>query len=259
MAMISMTTTATNLNNSNLSKPLSGWLTALDPDVHLYAIISAASEAEPVRYYFQRDGATIAWPLYANTHYADWHPVMPYLVKLSRHSPFLDWVNTTEATDWGWLFTSSQEASELAPYFTSLTQATMPEGERVFFRYWDGDYFSLILSHQHEQTCSLLPPMRACWANGHTFTFHPDNTTTAKPFAWWQLSDALLKQLAKADSRPLITNLLQYLQENRGDLWLSFPNNILESKVRYFVENYQGEPEKITAALCEQLSEEQTL
>lgn len=225
----------------------------------MYAIISAASDAEAVRYYFQHDGSTIAWPLYANTPYADWHPVMPYLVTLSRASPFLDWINTTEATDWGWLFSSTQEAGELAPHFRSLTQATMPDGEQVFFRYWDGDYFSLILSQQNEHTCALIPAMRACWVNGHTFTFHPDNTAAAKPFAWWQLSDALLTQLANADSRPLITNLLQYLQENRGDLWLSFPKNILENKVRYFVENYQGTAEKITAALCEQLSEQQTL
>jgi hypothetical protein len=259
MAIISMTPTATNLSESDPLKPLQGWLAALNPDEYLYAIISAASEAEPVRYYFQLDGATIAWPLYANTPYADWYPVMPYLMKLSRTSPFLDWVNTTESTDWGWLFSSTQEADELAPHFSSLTQATMPDGDRVFFRYWDADYFSLILSHQHEQTCSLIPAMTACWVNSHTFTFQPDNTSAAKPFAWWQLPESLLKELANADPRPLITNLLQYLQEYRGDLWRSFPKNILENKVRYFVENYQGAEEKITAALCEQLSEEQTL
>jgi hypothetical protein len=249
---MSMTPTATNISVSDSIKPLQDWLAALNPDDYLYAVISAASEAEPVRYYFQLDGATIAWPLYANTPYADWHPVMPYLVKLSRTSPFLDWVSTTESTDWGWLFSSTQEADELAPHFSSLTQATMPEGDRVFFRYWDGDYFSLILSHQHEQTCSLIPAISACWVNGHTFSFQPDNTTAAKPFSWWHVPQLIIDTIEKEDHKPLIENM----QEIRGDIWLSYTNDILKTKVSYFVKYYNGIKENLFSELCQQLTED---
>jgi len=237
------------------SKPLRDWVAA--QQAPCYAIISAASDSAPVKAVTMNDGRTVTYPLYAGTPYAQWHPVMPYLVAISPRSGFLNWIEQTKATDWGWLFSSSAPQQPLIDHFVSLAQATMPNGERVFFRYWDGDYFNLIQNWLDEPTSSLIPPMHSCWVNG----FEHNYTATEIPvrdFASWAIPQPLLDSLLKSDPRPMIQNLMQYIQENHGDLWTSFPYDTLNYKIAQFVSDYSGEKDRLISALCDYLIEEKS-
>jgi len=237
------------------SKPLRDWVAA--QQAPCYAIISAASDSAPVKAVTMNDGRTVTYPLYAGTPYAQWHPVMPYLVAISPRSGFLNWIEQTKATDWGWLFSSSAPQQPLIDHFVSLAQATMPNGERVFFRYWDGDYFNLIQNWLDEPTSSLIPPMHSCWVNG----FEHNYTATEIPvrdFASWAIPQPLLDSLLKSDPRPMIQNLMQYIQENHGDLWTSFPYDTLNYKIAQFVADYSGEKDHLISALCDYLIEEKS-
>lgn len=238
---------------------LSSWLDACPRHQPLYAILSASSEAEPVRHYTEKDGRQPLWPLYADTSYAQWHPVMPYLVRLHRQSRFFEWITQTSSTDWGWLLTADVHESALAAHFRAFTQVLMPDGETVFFRYWETDYLRPIFHSLTEPTNSLIPPMQSCWLNGESFSFQPDTECSAKKNPWWQVSSSLLQQLEHTDNSPLIHNLMLFIQENRGDLWLSFPHETLMAKVQYFAEHFQGQPEQIAQMLCLQLTNELSL
>lgn len=61
------------------------------------------------------------------------------------------------------------------------------------------------------------------------------------------------------DNTPLINNLMLFVQENRGDLWLGFPPDILKMKVQQFVDHYAGDKEQIAQQLCQQLTDELTI
>ena len=241
------------------SKKFTAWLESLQTTEHLYAIISSTSDVEPVRHYFQLDGREPVYPLYANTPYADWNPVMPYLARLNAGSHFLDWIRETTATDWGWLFTSTSSTEELASHLTSLTQVLMPDHSLVFFRYWDTDYLRAIFHYLNETTSSLLPPMSSCWLNGESFSFQANTEQPARPDTWWHVPQQLLDVLENTDNTPLINNLMLFVQENRGDLWLGFPPDILKMKVQQFVDHYAGDKEQIAQQLCQQLTDELTI
>lgn len=160
-----------------LSDSLTNWLTQSDS---IYAILSAASDAEPLRHYQEKEGKQRLYPLYANTEYAVWTQVMPYLVRIPSHSHFFKWVEQTSATDWGWFFTSTASEQELIPYFTALTQAIMPAGDIVFFRYWDTDYLRVIFRSQTLPYNPFIPAISSCWLNGEIFNFQPDLVQPAK-------------------------------------------------------------------------------
>lgn len=222
----------------------------------IYAILSSVSDAEPVRHYTELDGKNMLHPLYANTAYAQWYPVMPYLVRLSPKSRFWQWIETTKSDDWGWLFASESTENELAPYFTSLTQVIMPDGERVFFKYWEQVYLSIILNTLHESTFSLIPSISSIHLNKENFEFHPKKNELHKVNTWWQVPERVINNIEKDDKHPLISNILTQLQENQGDIWLGFSRDILRNKISIFVENYNGIKEELYSELCQQLSDD---
>ena len=73
----------------------SAWLARepLKPAEQLFAIFSNASDARPPLV-----GPS---PIWADTIYAEWDAVMPFVGVVAADSAFLDWVASTESRDWG--------------------------------------------------------------------------------------------------------------------------------------------------------------
>ena len=83
----------------------SAWLAQypLQPDEQLYAVLGNASDAKPLAAWQARAAAKMPRPIWAGTAYANWDEVMPYVGIVEPGSAFLEWIATTQATDWaGW-------------------------------------------------------------------------------------------------------------------------------------------------------------
>ena len=128
----------------------------LSASEQLFAVFSSASEAKPLKAWPEA-----ASPIWAETIYAEWDAVMPYVGIVAADSEFLHWVATTESRDWGWLAVSSASLEEVVAHFRSLTQVLMPSGKTVFFRFWDGRFLLPLLQANEVDAAQLVPVDRA--------------------------------------------------------------------------------------------------
>ncbi|MWP63335.1 DUF4123 domain-containing protein, partial [Gilliamella sp. Pas-s25] len=119
----------------------------------------------------------------------------PMLVRLDEHSPFLDWINNTEYKDWGWLARSHLPFEAICAHLRSLTQAIMPNGETVFFRYWDGEYLSIILDHFADSWQDVLPAFAFYWINHQSHVVHVPLEQAVQTSPWWQVPESLIQKL----------------------------------------------------------------
>lgn len=67
----------------------------------MFAVLGAASDAKPLDAWRALAAGAPLHPVWAGTAYATWDEVMPYVGIVEPDSPFLDWVASTNATDWG--------------------------------------------------------------------------------------------------------------------------------------------------------------
>ncbi len=240
---------------------LHDWLKALPADLQLYAVLSGTSDAQPVALYEREDGEQYLHPLYTQEAYHNWRQVMPYLVPLSRTSPFLDWVARTETQDWGWLCSSPLPSRELISHLAGLTQALTEEGKAVFFRYWDGHFFRMILRLLQHDGHFLLPPVAQYWINSTVFTFQPDRYRRPRPSPWWTIPAAVMRGLEQEDPGPVVSNMIKYLQEQQTRLYYSVPLPVLEAKVNSFYSQWRlhhgyDDGERLLNGLCQYLYED---
>ncbi|QQZ42376.1 DUF4123 domain-containing protein [Pseudomonas sp. SK3(2021)] len=219
----------------------------LHADERLYLMISNASDAGPLKDFYQTQGASGLTPIWNGTPYADWQPVMPYLAELKPNAPFLDWIASTDADDWGWLAVSSCEPDVVFEHLRSLTQVKMPDGAEVFFRFWDGRHIYPILEGLGEDAPQVLPIFDRYLINGRALSTGQGVVKPPKPFPWWEVPEVLIKKLAEDDPSTVIDNMMQWLLEDHAELYFSFPESNLRQKVTRFVkrtplteENYTG-------------------
>jgi len=171
-------------------------------------------------------------PVWAETIYAEWDAVMPYVGIVDAGSEFLDWVATTESSDWGWLAVSSAGLEVVAEHFRSLTQVLMPDGKAVFFRFWDGRFLLPILESSEVDAGQLLPVLTRGFINGQAVEIGGRAQVSGREFPWWQVPEKLLAQFGD-DAR--INNALQWLSEEQPALFEAFPADVLRCKVvRFF-------------------------
>ncbi|MGA3828133.1 DUF4123 domain-containing protein [Pseudomonas chlororaphis] len=227
----------------------------LQADERLYLVISNASDADPLKDFYQTQGASGLTPIWSGTPYADWQPVMPYLIELKPNAPFLDWIASTDADDWGWLAVSSCEADVVFEHLRSLTQVKMPDGAEVFFRFWDGRHIYPILEGLDEDAPQVLPIFDRYLINGQALKTGPGVVKPPKPFPWWEVPETLVKKLAKDDPSTVIDNLMQWLSEDCPELYFAFPENNLRHKVERFV-RHQPNTEDMAERLAAQLTKE---
>ncbi|MGG7651739.1 DUF4123 domain-containing protein [Pseudomonas sp. ES4] len=208
----------------------------LKPSEQLFAIFGSASTAEPFKAWQRSIKAQAPSPIWADTAYAEWEPVMPYVGIVAAGSEFLQWVATTESRDWGWLAVSSAPQEVLVEHLRSLTQVLLPNGNAVFFRFWDGRYLLPILRSAEVDATQLMPVIERCLINGQSLDIGGQALTTSRVFPWWEVSESLLKQLAEESATTRINNLVKWLSEERPDLYEAFSESVLRHKVAIFLE-----------------------
>ncbi|OCG60403.1 DUF4123 domain-containing protein [Gilliamella sp. Fer4-1] len=224
-----------------LAIPLSQWRTITATSaMPLYAVLSNVSDAQAVKNYYITDGSQTPYGLYSGTPYEHWFSVMPMLVRLDEHSPFLDWINNTEHKDWGWLARSHLPFADICAHLRSLTQAIMPDGETVFFRYWDGEYLSIMLDYFTDSWQDVLPAFAFYWINHQSHVVHVPVEQAVQTSPWWQVPESLIKKLVTDKEDLLLENILQTLQESYPKIYWAYRHDILERKVKRLLQRNQG-------------------
>jgi hypothetical protein len=223
----------------------------------LYLIVSAASDAEPLKAFYQQDMAPELIPIWSGTPYADWQPVMPYLAELKPNAGFLQWIAETDAQDWGWLAVSTSTPDVVFEHLRSLTQVRMPDGTEVFFRFWDGRHIYPILEGLGASAGEVLPVFDRYLINGQSLEVGPRAVPPAKEWPWWEVQQKLLDTLAEKDHTTVVDNLMQWLEEDCPELFFAFPEGNLRHKVERFVRQ-QPNTEDLAERLAAQLTKEVT-
>lgn len=213
------------------------WLTdtPLSSVEHIFAIFSSASAAEPFKIWRASKGGKAPSPIWAETLYAEWEEVMPYVGIVAADGEFLQWVATTESQDWGWLAVSAAPLKVVVEHMRSLTQVTLPNGKEVFFRFWDGRYLLPILQSAQVNAAELLPFFDRCLINGQTVEIGGNALKSEKVFPWWAVPDSLLQQLGAEDVSTQLNNLIQWLSEEHQTLFEAFSESVLRRKVEAFL------------------------
>ena len=208
----------------------------LKPSEQLFAVFSNTSDAEPFKAWQRSITAQAPSPIWADTAYAEWEPVMPYVGTVAGGSEFLEWAATTESRDWGWLAVASISQDVLVKHLRSLTQVLLPNGNAVFFRFWDGRYLLPILQSTDVNATQLMPVIDRVLINGQSLDIGGSALKTSRVFPWWEVSESLLKHLANESATTRINNLLMWLSEDRPDLYEAFSASVLRHKVAIFLE-----------------------
>ncbi|WP_322845654.1 DUF4123 domain-containing protein [Pseudomonas sp. B33.4] len=225
------------------------WLAGapLKASEQLFAVFSNASAAKPLEAW-----PDMASPIWAETIYAEWEAVMPYVGMVATDSEFLHWVATTESRDWGWLAVSSASLEEVVAHFRSLTQVLMPGGKTVFFRFWDGRFLLPILQADEVDAAQLFPLIGRCLINGQSLGIGGRAQVSGRSFPWWQVPESVLAQQGQDVQT---ANALQWLSEEHPTLFEAFPELVLSCKVRQFFQVSLSEESSQSALLAFLLAE----
>ena len=197
----------------------------------LYAILSNVSEAKPVREYYLHDGSRTPTGLYSATPYADWTEVMPVIVPLDERSPFLNWVETTEHKDWGWLARSPMPFARILQHLRGLVKVILPDGKEVFFRYQDGKWLAEHLRFMCDDWREVMPPFAFYFISGEDFTVRITGQGEPKTSPWWRVPQALIDAMMQKDNTPLVDSILRKLNDNHPGLCEPFPEAVLRQKI----------------------------
>lgn len=222
----------------------------------LYLVISAASDSDALKNLYLTEPTAQLIPIWGGTPYSTWQPVMPYVTELKANSAFLPWIAETDALDWGWLAVSRSEPNEVFEHLRSLTQVKMPDGTEVFFRFWDGRHIYPILHGLGEKAGEVMPMFERYLINGQSLEVGTRVVPKVKDWPWWEVPKPLLDGLTKENPTTLISNLMQWLEEDRPDIYTAWPENNLKLKISRFVRRPDA-PKNLKEALLNHLILEQ--
>mgnify|MGYP001044910723 FL=1 len=211
----------------------------LQASEQLFVIFSNASSAG-VLSAWKRSMNSEASPIWADTPYAEWESVMPYVGLVSVDSGFLDWIAATDSLDWGWLAVSCVSQQTLAEHLRGLTQVLLPGGKPVFLRFWDGRFMRPILQSTEVEAGQLLPVITRCLINGQSLEIVGNAQRAARAFPWWQVPVALLEAMAEVPTDCLLDNLLTWLGEEHPYLFERVDDSVLGSKIAHFLERSES-------------------
>lgn len=200
-------------------------------DEQLFAVLSSTSDGEPFKVWSGSTTVQTPSPIWADTIYAEWDTVMPFVGIVAVDSEFLDWVATTESRDWGWLAVSSASPEVVVEHFRSLTQVLMPDGKTVFFRFWDGRFLLPILQSDAVDSVQLLPVISRGLINGQAIDIGGVAQVSGRVFPWWKVPDSVL---VSTGDEVRVSNTLQWLSEEHPPIFEAFPEPVLRCKVRQF-------------------------
>lgn len=217
----------------------------------IFVVLGAASDAKPLDAWRAYAAGAPLQPVWVGTAYGAWDEVMPYVGIVEPGSAFLDWAASTQATDWGWLAVSSCPMETVVGHLQGLTKVYLPDGRDVFLRFWDGTQFLPIIQQAGGE---VLPVFQRYLINGQSLSVTTGSITAAKTSPWWRVPAPLLQQLAEQSPQTLINNLLQWLEEQRPDLYSAFTSTTLQHKVAYFARSPAASVEALADYLASELS-----
>ncbi|MGF6098930.1 DUF4123 domain-containing protein [Pseudomonas sp. 18175] len=217
----------------------------------IFVVLGAASDAKPLHAWRAHAAGAPLQPVWAGTAYGAWDEVMPYVGIVEPGSAFLDWAASTHATDWGWLAVSACPLETVLGHLQGLTKVYLPDGRDVFLRFWDGTQFLPIIQQIGGE---VLPVFLRYLINGQSLSVTTGSITGAKTSPWWRVPAPLLRQLAEQSPQTLIDNLLQWLEEQRPDLYSAFTPTTLQHKVAYFARSPAASVEGLAGYLASELS-----
>ncbi|MFJ2323899.1 DUF4123 domain-containing protein [Pseudomonas sp. NPDC087817] len=218
-------------------------------DEKLFAVLSSTSDGEPFKIWSESTTVQAPSPIWADTIYAEWDAVMPFVGIVAVDSEFLDWVATTESLDWGWMAVSSASLEVVVEHLRSLTQVLMPDGKAVFFRFWDGRFLLPVLQSEAVAAAQLLPVISRGLINGQAVDIGGRAQVSGQVFPWWTVPESVL---ASTSDEVRIGNAVQWLSEEHPGLFEAFPVQVLRCKVRQFFQVSTSE-ESSQSALLEYL------
>lgn len=224
----------------------------LQPDEQLFAVLGNTSTCEALAAWRQAGGGSPS-PIWADSEYAGWQEVMPYVAVVAVDSIFLDWVVACEGDDWGWLAVSTCPLQTVVEHLRGLTKVLLPEGQTVFFRFWDGAYLLPVLQALGLQAGEVIPVFRRYWINGQSHEVAGAVVGGARKSPWWKVPVPVLKRLEERSTVTLVDNLLQWLEEQRPDLHAAYALTTLRHKVAYFVRGPNEGHQVLAAYLTSEL------
>lgn len=228
----------------------------LQENEHLYLIISAASETNALQALRTSVPAHPLLPIWSETPYASWQAVMPYVTRLEPDSAFLPWIGGNKALDWGWLAVSRCEPGEVLAHLRSLTQVRMPDGNPVFFRFWDGRFIYPLLEKLGAAAGQVLPTFDRYLINGKAVQIGPRSVPAVRDWPWWDIPQEVLDMLPDENRSMHVDRLLQWLEEERPGVHAAWSENNLKQKISRFVRRV-GASQNLRDALLEELILEQ--
>ncbi|MBT2370644.1 DUF4123 domain-containing protein [Pseudomonas fluorescens] len=224
----------------------------LQLDEQLFAVLGSTSDCGAIAAWRQAGGGAPS-PIWAGSEYAGWQEVMPYVAVVAVDSAFLDWVDECEACDWGWLAVSTCPLQTVVEHLRGLTKVLLPEGQAVFFRFWDGAYLLPVLQALGARAGEVIPVFRRYWINGQSHEVAGAVVGVARNSPWWKVPAPVLKCLEERSTVTLVDNLLQWLEEQRSDLHAAFALTTLRHKVAYFARGPNEGHQALAAYLTSEL------
>jgi hypothetical protein len=218
----------------------------------LFAVLGSTSDCEALAAW-RRAGGGSPSPIWAGSEYADWKEVMPFVSIVAVDSAFLDWVAECEGDDWGWLAVSTCPLQTVIEHLRGLTKVHLPEGQTVFFRFWDGAYLLPVLQALGLQAGKVIPVFRRYWIHGQSHEVAVTVAGVARKSPWWKVPAPVLKRLEERSAVTLVDNLLQWLEEQRSDLHGAVALTTLRHKVAYFVRGPNEGHQALAAYLSSEL------
>jgi hypothetical protein len=225
-------------------------------DLTWFVILNATSDANPERHYYQHQGHD-AQGIWLGTPYAEWRPVMPLIAPINEAHPFLDWIETQASDDWGMVVGSSTDIETVRQHFRSFTHVWMPNGQHVFFRYFDPRYGIQVASLCDETQRSQLMGPTQVWLTSDSSVINLAVVfEKERPFPWWYIPESVLTAL-EADDSVLVTNLMNGLKDHDQALYEAYPSAILKKKAERFASHYSGQDDQYLSTFIALINQEQ--
>jgi hypothetical protein len=168
----------------------------------------------------------------------DFWAIAPYLFHVGIET--LSWLQATLQTDpWGIFAIAGCEPEALWKHFRRFNFVRMPDGEQVYFRYYDPQVLSKFLYASHRgEVRDLFGPVEAfgCSEKGKTYLLRevpldspPSKAERTRPAGGglFQVRQAHLDAFSEETKRMLSYQIVSHLQEHHPDSVEGVPENVL--------------------------------
>ncbi len=127
-----------------------------EPALNAYAILDGAAIPDLLDHLYGDEPPEFMC-LYAGELEPDMAECAPYLVELKSGTPFTTWlISQGWGKSWGIFATSTEEIDVLRRHFRNFLMVKNPEGQTLYFRYYDPRVFSVYLPTANAEECETI-------------------------------------------------------------------------------------------------------